>query len=59
MQVASAAPVAAGLASGGDGEVSLSALYGGSGDEQGAAVPVYNAIGRVRRLPSLLFSGHV
>eukprot|EP00884_Botryococcus_braunii_P019375 jgi/Botrbrau1/6120/Bobra.331_2s0015.1 len=46
-EVASAAPVAAGLATGGDGEASLSALYGGKGDELGAAVPVYNAIGRV------------
>ena len=51
-QVSSAAPVAAALASGTASEATLSYLYGGSAaegvSELSMAIPVYEAIGRVR-----------
>lgn len=53
LQVSSAAPVAAALASGTASEATLSYLYGGSAtegvSELSMAIPVYEAIGRVRR----------
>lgn len=53
-QVSSAAPVAAALASGTASEATLSYLYGGSAaegvSELSMAIPVYEAIGRVRSL---------
>ncbi len=46
----------AGLATGIEGEASLSQLYGGKGDEGGAAVPVYTAIGKVGSALCLKYS---
>ena len=59
MQVSSAAPVAAALASGTASETTLSRMYGGSAaegvSELSMAIPVYEAIGKVQFLMSHAF----
>lgn len=59
MQVSSAAPVAAALASGSASDATLSRLYGGSAaegvSELSMAVPVYEAIGKVSSYDPVLY----